>query len=147
MEFPNKRDENIKQNISIINKYFENPQNIQLIEKYLQESKFIEIISKLGLKTELESIKEYIIQDLLGKIKGEFSIQYFWKCIEEYMKNHQLIRYENGFIDTRYRLPIKSQKSERGLKTLGMYLGQDGYEYLIKSVEKIKLNYLIMLLN
>ena len=58
--------------------------------------------------------------------------------IDEYIKNSELIRYENGIVDINFMLPIKEDKKRTGFRNSGKHLGHDGKIYIVKQAEGLK---------
>ncbi len=124
------------ENSRLIDEYFEKEEVIEQINSLLKNPEFLRVMDGIGLQADLESIKEYIKQNLFGKFRGIKAIEYFFNCIKEYMENEDFKRLDNGLIDAIFKLPLKTQKLERGLRSLGIYLGLDGFEYYIKKAEE-----------
>lgn len=123
---------------------------IEKIQEYLKNPKFIEIIKKLGIYKEefsenekIESIKQYIYNELRGKFYLDRSINKFFELINYYMENNNFKysedEYAKGFIDYNFLLPIKEKgQANRGLRIGRSFLGLDGFKYIEKQAEGLK---------
>ena len=113
-------------------------------ERVIDICKDLEIIKDKDSKdVRLEKIKEYISYDLIGNIRGESAIARFFRCINSYMNNDDLIRiddegyFTNGFVDYNVVLPLKENKDSKrsGVRVSSEVLGADRNRYILKTAE------------
>ena len=92
----------------------------------------------------LEKIKEYISENLLGKIRGKSAIIKFLTTMHAYKQNNELVRisnkgnYTDGFVDYNLLLPLKDSSKISGFRTSSEVLGEDRNRYILKDAEGLK---------
>lgn len=128
---------------------FNNEQK-EKVEQYLENEKAKKILTRLGVydkdtssEQNIESIKRYILDGLMGKYRGNISTDRFFKSMDFYIKNDDFKRFKeddyipDGFIDYNISLPT-NEKFKGGLRTSNKVLGPDDNEYIVKEAERLK---------
>lgn len=123
----------------------------QKLIEYLNQEDIIEVCIKLGifsysdsLEKMLEKTKEYISGTMLGRFKGNRTIDKFLNVIKYYLKNNDFERFNNdecisnGVINYNLLLPIVSKRRD-GHRVCNDILGFDGKRYIVKSAEGFKI--------
>ncbi len=129
-----------------------NKEQEEKLGEYLKDNRAKSILTKLGIYNEnwstdqnIESIKKYILETLMGKYRGDISTDKFFRSMDFYIKNDDFKRFEgddyipNGFIDYNTSLPT-TEKIEGGFRTSNKVLGPNGNEYIVKEAEGLKGN-------
>lgn len=120
------------------------------IKHYIKEDNSNKIFIKIGIYTyetpindKIEAVKNYISEDLLGEIKGDYATNKFLQSIEFYSNNNDFKRFHNDeyipdeFIDCNLTLRSKD-KIKGGLRAKEKIWGPDGNKYILKEAEGLK---------
>lgn len=120
-------------------------EQIEKINSYIGNEKFKELCTQLniGAKNDtqeqlLNNIKKYIEKDMLGEIRGTFTIEKFLKAVQAYLDKGEFPRDEEGYINYKLVLPIGNKPIRKGLRVANDILGQDRKQYIVKMAEGFK---------
>lgn len=120
-------------------------EQIEKINSYIGNEEFKQLCIDLNICSEndrdeefLNKIKEYIENDMMGKIRGESAINKFLKSIESYLGNNDFERHNEGYINYNVVLPIANLASRDGLRVEKDILGHDRKQYIVKQAEGYK---------
>ena len=120
-------------------------EQMNIIKSHIDNQKFKKLCIELNIcdgndtqEQFLNKINDYIENDMMGKVRGQYATDKFLKSIQAYLENNDFEKNDQGYIDYNLVLPIANLPNREGLRAQKDILGHDRKQYIVKQAEGFK---------